>query len=114
MAATATVLAQWAHDLNPTDDDLQLAQRSLNDTLAVTLAARDHELVQVSAQLGEAGHWASTGHVLDFDDLHMESTTHISVVIVPTVLATGGDARAYLAGAGVMARLGNALGWNHY
>jgi 2-methylcitrate dehydratase PrpD len=30
------------------------------------------------------------------------------------VLATGGDARAYLAGAGVMGRLGTALGWPHY
>lgn len=111
---TATLLAQWAHDLRPADDDLALAHRSLQDTLAVTLAARDHPLVAISRTLGEAAHWASTGHVLDFDDLHMESTTHISVVIVPTVLAAGGDARAYLAGAGVMARLGNALGWSHY
>jgi 2-methylcitrate dehydratase PrpD len=35
-------------------------------------------------------------------------------VCVPAALATGGDARAYLAGAGVMARLGTALGWAHY
>jgi 2-methylcitrate dehydratase PrpD len=59
------------------------------------------------------------GHVLDFDDLHMPSTTHVSVVCVPTALATaelagGGGARAYLAAAGVMARLGTALGWRHY
>ncbi|MGO1543452.1 MAG: MmgE/PrpD family protein [Gulosibacter sp.] len=111
---TAEALAQWAHSLTPTDTDLALAQRSLVDTMAVTLAARNNALVPISAQLGEAGHWAATGHVLDFDDLHMESTTHISVVIVPATLATGGDARAYLAGAGVMARLGNALGWTHY
>jgi 2-methylcitrate dehydratase PrpD len=52
--------------------------------------------------------------VLDFDDLHMESTTHISAVCVPTALATGGGAQAYLAAAGVMARLGTALGWAHY
>jgi 2-methylcitrate dehydratase PrpD len=54
------------------------------------------------------------GHVLDFDDLHMQSTTHVSAVCVPAVLTVGGDARAYLAAAGVMARLGNALGWSHY
>jgi 2-methylcitrate dehydratase PrpD len=59
------------------------------------------------------------GHVLVFDDLHMPSTTHVSVVCVPTALATaelagGGGARAYLAAAGVMARLGTALGWRHY
>jgi 2-methylcitrate dehydratase PrpD len=53
-------------------------------------------------------------HVLDFDDLHTDTTTHISVVTVPAVLAVGGDARAYLAGAGVMARLGAMLGWGHY
>jgi 2-methylcitrate dehydratase PrpD len=52
--------------------------------------------------------------VLDFDDLHMASTSHVSAVCVPATLATGGDARAYLAGAGVMARLGSALGWAHY
>ena len=52
--------------------------------------------------------------MLDFDDLHMGSTTHISVVCLPAVLAAGGGARAYLAAAGVMARLGNALGWSHY
>jgi 2-methylcitrate dehydratase PrpD len=33
---------------------------------------------------------------------------------VPAVLAVGGDARAYLAGAGVMTRLGRLLGWPHY
>jgi 2-methylcitrate dehydratase PrpD len=52
--------------------------------------------------------------VLDFDDLHMASTTHISAVCVSVALAAGGGARAYLAGAGVMARLGTALGWRHY
>jgi 2-methylcitrate dehydratase PrpD len=44
----------------------------------------------------------------------MESTTHISVVCLSAVLATYGDARAYLAAAGAMARLGTALGWSHY
>src|SRR5262249_56483507 len=58
--------------------------------------------------------WAVAAHVLDFDDLHMESTTHISALCVPTALATGGGARGYLAAAGVMARLGTALGWPHY
>ncbi|MDV7355175.1 MmgE/PrpD family protein [Rhodococcus oxybenzonivorans] len=58
--------------------------------------------------------WATVGHVLDFDDLHIPSTTHISVVCVPATLAAGGGAREYLAAAGVMARLGSALGWNHY
>jgi 2-methylcitrate dehydratase PrpD len=53
-------------------------------------------------------------HLMDYDDLHISSTTHISAVCVPAALATGGDYRAYLAGAGVMARLGGMLGWPHY
>ena len=114
MTSTASVLAQWAHDLDPTREDLALADRSLLDTVAVTLAARDHPVARIAASLGEAGQWAAAGHVLDFDDLHMPSTTHVSAVCVPTALATGGGPRAYLAAAGVMARLGTALGWSHY
>ncbi|MEV4647386.1 MmgE/PrpD family protein [Saccharopolyspora sp. NPDC049357] len=114
MESAAETLARWAHELVPDAEDLALAQRSLVDTLAVTLAARDDDLVRISAGLPDAARWAAVGHVLDFDDLHMESTTHISVVCVPATLAAGGDARAYLAGAGVMARIGTALGWSHY
>ena len=114
MTSTAAALGQWAHDLVPTVGDVALADRSLTDTVAVTLAARDHPVTKVAASLSEAGRWATAGHVLDFDDLHMPSTTHISAVCVPTALATGGGARAYLAAAGVMARLGTALGWPHY
>lgn len=114
VTALAEDLARWAVELRPTGDDLALADRSLRDTVAVTLAARADPVRNLTADLPEAARWATLGHVLDFDDLHMESTTHISVVCVPTVLAAGGDARAYLAAAGVMARLGVALGWDHY
>jgi 2-methylcitrate dehydratase PrpD len=114
MTSTARVLAQWAHELQPTAADLALADRSLLDTVAVTLAARDNPVTKVAVSLTEAGRWATAGHVLDFDDLHMPSTTHVSAVCVPAALAVGGGARAYLAAAGVMARLGTALGWPHY
>ncbi|GAA4882560.1 MmgE/PrpD family protein [Saccharopolyspora cebuensis] len=114
MATIAESLARWAVEHEPDPADLDLARRSLLDTAAVALAARDHPLTRIAAELPDAARWAAAGHVLDFDDLHIESTTHISVVIVPAVLATGGDARAYLAGAGVMARWGAALGWSHY
>jgi 2-methylcitrate dehydratase PrpD len=107
-------LAEWAHDLRPGHGDLELARRSLLDTVAVTLAARDHPVTALASGLPEGARWAVAGHVLDFDDLHMESTTHMSAVCVPTALATGGGAKAYLAAAGVMARLGTALGWAHY
>jgi 2-methylcitrate dehydratase PrpD len=114
VTSIAVSLSQWAHDLEPTPDDLGLADRSLMDTVAVTLAARQHPVTKATASLSEPARWATIGHVLDFDDLHMPSTTHISAVCVPTALATGGGARAYLAAAGVMARLGTALGWGHY
>ncbi|MFD9740695.1 MmgE/PrpD family protein [Umezawaea sp. NPDC059074] len=114
MGSIAETLAGWAHDLVPTADDLALADRSLRDTVAVTLAARTDPLATLVAGQPDAARWAAVGHVLDFDDLHLPSTAHISVVCVPATLAVGGDARAYLAGAGVMARLGVALGWDHY
>jgi 2-methylcitrate dehydratase PrpD len=120
MTSVAVTLAEWAAGLEPDREDLELAHRSLLDTVAVTLAARDHRVTRLAsgppegAWLPEGARWAVAGHVLDFDDLHMPSTTHVSVVCVPTALATGGGPRAYLAAAGVMARLGTALGWRHY
>lgn len=107
-------LATWADGLRPTSDDLRLADRSLHDTVAVTLAAREHRIRPLADTLPDAARWAAVGHVLDFDDLHMASTTHVSVVCVAATLACSGGAAAYLAGAGVTARLGAALGWEHY
>jgi 2-methylcitrate dehydratase PrpD len=114
MTGVAEQLAGWADGLEPTDDDIALAGRSLVDTVAGAIAAREHPIVDLLGELSPCEAWAVLAHVLDFDDLHMESTSHVSAVCVPATLATGGDARAYLAGAGVMARLGNALGWPHY
>ena len=114
MATLAESFARWADEFEPEPDDRTLAHRALIDTAAVTLAARDYPLRTIADGLPDAARWTAIGHVLDFDDLHIDSTTHISVVVVPAVLAAGGDARAYLAGAGVMARLGTLLGWSHY
>jgi 2-methylcitrate dehydratase PrpD len=114
MTALALALAEWAHELRPDQADLELAGRSLRDTVAVALAASGHPVTRLAAGLCDGTRWAVAAHVLDFDDLHMESTTHISALCVPTALATGGGARGYLAAAGVMARLGTALGWPHH
>jgi 2-methylcitrate dehydratase PrpD len=114
LTSAAVDLARWAERFEPEPGDLELADRSLLDTVAVTLAARDHRVTRLAASLPDGARWAVAGHVLDFDDLHMPSTTHVSAVCVPTALATGGGPRAYLAAAGVMARLGTALGWRHY
>jgi 2-methylcitrate dehydratase PrpD len=114
MTALALALAEWADSLRPAPGDLELADRSLRDTVAVALAAAGHPVTRLAGRLPDGARWAVAAHVLDFDDLHMESTTHISALCVPTALATGGGARGYLAAAGVMARLGTALGWPHY
>ncbi|MBV6756341.1 MmgE/PrpD family protein [Rhodococcus opacus] len=107
-------LAQWASGIEPGSADLELGRRALVDTVAVTIAALDDPVAAWTDGWPAALRWASVGHVLDFDDLHIPSTTHISVVCVPATLAAGGGCREYLAAAGVMARLGTALGWNHY
>lgn len=114
MTPLAEELAVWAAGFDPSPAELALAERSLKDTLAVMLAARAHELRPLFERLGEAGRWAAQAHVLDYDDLHLPSTAHVSAICVPATLASGGGARAYLAGAGVMGRLGTALGWSHY
>jgi len=107
-------LADWALNYQITHEDEELASRSLMDTVAVALAAQTNSIIAPAAVLDDAGRWAVLAHVIDFDDLHIPSTTHISTVCVPAVLATGGGAREYLAAAGVMARIGTALGWGHY
>src|ERR1700748_2611092 len=114
MTSVAVTLAEWAAGVEPDREDLELAHRSLLDTVAVTLAAREHRVTRLAAPLSTGARRAGAGPVCDFADLHMPPTTHVSVVCVPTALATGGGARAYLAAAGVMARLGTALGWRHY
>ena len=114
MMTTAERLAQWAVEYDPTEEDKELANRSLRDTLAVSLAARSHPIRPIVADLPDAARWAVLAHVLSFDDLHLPSTSHISAVCVSAALAVGGDADGYLAAAGVMARVGAALGWGHY
>jgi 2-methylcitrate dehydratase PrpD len=113
-ASVTTALADWAAALEPSAQDLALADRALLDTVVVGLAAREEPILDIAAVLPEEAQWAVACHIIDFDDLHMPSTTHISTVCVPVVLWLGGGARSYLAGAGVMARVGTALGWSHY
>ena len=110
----AARLAGWALTYQAEPLDRALANRSLRDTLSVAAAARGHREVPLFAMLGPAGRLAALAHLIDYDDLHVPTTTHISAVCVAAALATGGGADAYLAGAGVMARLGTMLGWRHY
>jgi 2-methylcitrate dehydratase PrpD len=110
----AGALAAWALTSTPTESDHELARRSLIDTLSVAAAAVDHRDARLAALLGPGGRLAALAHLVDYDDLHVPTTTHISAVCVTAAIAAGGGSHAYLAGAGVMARLGAMLGWRHY
>jgi 2-methylcitrate dehydratase PrpD len=114
MRGLAERLADWATGFTPEPAEIDAARRALLDTVAVTVAAHQEPVAGWTAGLAEAARWATLGHAMDYDDVHLPSTSHISVVCVAATLATGGDARSYLAGAGVLARLGTALGWPHY
>src|SRR6266545_3291605 len=80
-------LAEWASSFAPTPEDLELATRSLRDTLAVTIAARSDGLCALVANSSEPLRWASIGHVLDFDAL--------AVALALAVPAAGGVQRAF-------------------
>lgn len=110
----AAALADWAVGVDPSEEDLALAGRALADTVAVAIAGAREPATMAARSLGRAALWGVAAHVLDFDDLHVESTAHLSTVGVPVALGTGGGARAYLVTAGVMTRLADLLGWGHY
>ena len=77
----------------------------------MTLAARDHRVDPAgrgACRTGRAGPWPGTCSTST--TCTCRPPAHVSVVCVPTALATGGGARAYLAAAGVMARLGHGAG----
>lgn len=62
------------------------------------------------------------GHVLDFDDVHSEVRGHPSTVILPTLISLSTNKgiagqrflEAYIVGVEVMARLGKAIGTEHF
>lgn len=65
---------------------------------------------------------AVAGHALDYDDVHLVSVTHPSVVIVPALLAVAARSPdlakrvlpAFAVGVAVNIALGRALGFSHY
>ncbi|WP_170464547.1 MmgE/PrpD family protein [Ruegeria arenilitoris] len=64
---------------------------------------------------------AVAGHALDFDDWEIPGNAHPTAVLLPALLAVAGPqtngaelARAYLAGFEVIARLGEAMNFQHY
>src|ERR1700751_872731 len=61
MTSVAVTLAEWAAGLEPDREDLELAHRSLLDTVAVTLAAREHRVTRLAAPLTTGACWGVGG-----------------------------------------------------
>ena len=76
MTPVAESLARWAAHMRPSAADLELSDRAL-DAVAVALAGRNCRVVGLAAGLPDGPRWAVAAHVLDYDDLHMPSTTHV-------------------------------------
>ncbi len=115
-------------------------RRAFEDTLAVTYAGWEEEVTRRAAGIAPGGaglrpgmalpenleHTAFVhgvaGHALDYDDVHMASTTHPSIPIVAALVAARGmrpDAAermgaAYAVGIAVNLALGRVLGFPHY
>ena len=103
--------------------DQPVAEAARSAVLA--MGARGEVPVFGTALMVDAPHAAFlnavAGHAMDFDDWEVPGNTHPTVVILPALLAcaqtdTNGEqiAKAYLAGFEVIARLGEALNFDHY
>jgi 2-methylcitrate dehydratase PrpD len=123
---------------------LEMAKLGVIDYLASSFAARDDKGVQKLLKLiEEEGGYHNVpiigqnkkanflqgalingflGHALDYDDVHSDVRGHPSTVILPALLSlsscedVSGERflSAYVIGVEVMARLGQAIGSNHY
>ncbi len=119
---------------------LAQVRRAFEDTLAVTYAGWDEPVTRHAAGIVPGGAGLRPGealaenlehtafvhgvaaHALDYDDVHMTSTTHPSVPIVAALLAArhlrpeaaGRLGAAYAVGLAVNLALGRVLGFPHY
>ncbi|WP_114905843.1 MmgE/PrpD family protein [Ornithinimicrobium murale] len=136
---TQAVAAYTLSQVGPMSDEVvELAQRTLVDTIGVALAARNEPPVRILEQTlgvlpeGPATIWASgqktdgavaallngtAGHALDFDDVTDVTYGHPSVVLWPAIFAAaeheGSDGRAlheaFVIGFGVQVALARAM-----
>ena len=109
----AADLAAWTLAVEPTAAEREDARRQLVDVASAALAAASAPAVVATAGGGDAMRWATAAHALGVDGLHLPTITHLNTVAVVAALAAGGEERAYLAGAGVLARVAAALGPAH-
>jgi 2-methylcitrate dehydratase PrpD len=113
------------------DDDLDWSSFFVLDTLACALGATRTKPAQILAAVAppqksdvarRAFYFGGLSHILELDDLHRTSVTHPGCVVIPAAWALaesldlGGRAflEAVLHGYEACARVGNAVGKEHY
>ena len=95
-----------------------LASGQIHPHAAAVIYGTDYRATPGAAAMANA----IAGHALDFDDWEVPGNTHISVVLVPAILAAShgaaltGEAamNAYLAGYETIAVIGTAINLEHY
>jgi 2-methylcitrate dehydratase PrpD len=123
-----------------TEEELSEALLAFEDTMAVAFAGWHEPVTQALLSVYSGGEvelidgsttttvehaafiHAVAGHVLDYDDVHLISVTHPSVVLVPAILSLIGlrpelksrALPAYAVGLAVNIALGRVLGFSHY
>lgn len=137
-------LARLALSAHPDAEALQAARAGVIDYLASSFAAREveaiaklwrvvqgsggHGEVPVIGQKRKAGLLQASllngflGHALDYDDVHPDVRGHPSTVILPALISVAATEQpsgerflaAYVIGVETMARLGQAIGPDHY
>ena len=105
----------------------QVATRTHRGLLEAGLIDPRHDAPIFGTRLrAAAGHAAMAnavaGHALEFDDWEVPGNTHVSVLLAPAILAVSAGRRlsgdefvtAYLAGYETIARIGEAINFEHY
>ncbi len=133
------ICARTCEASNATAVDRAVAFRAFEDTIAVALAGWCEPVSRAAQRYGagtlvplidgssaaSAEHaafiHATAGHALDYDDVHLVSVTHPSVVIVPALMALAPKRApgrsildAYGVGVSVNIALGHMMGFEHY
>jgi 2-methylcitrate dehydratase PrpD len=95
-----------------------LASGQIHPQASAVVYGTDYRAAPAAAAMANA----VAGHALEFDDWEIPGNTHISVVLLPAILAASaahklsGEAaiNAYLAGYETIARIGEAINLEHY
>jgi 2-methylcitrate dehydratase PrpD len=134
------ICARICGDVEATKENRAAALRAFEDTIAVALAGWREPVSRAARRYGAGAEFplidgnggaasaehaafvhAVAGHALDYDDVHIVSVTHPSVVIIPALMALVSKRAAarsildaYGVGVSVNIAIGRMLGFEHY